>query len=425
MKREDFFDINGRIEESKLPQINGKELMLALLGVPFSYFLIIFVLLIVGAVSSWILYLLTIWSLEHHIAAIITVVCIPLAIGLLISLYSAFVHSIKSFFAKPFYETGISFDMQSGSTLTQDIQEVCSKMNCPIPDNVVISFKPEFYVTALNVYSGGNLLKGRTLVLGMSYLKYLTRREIKSVLSHEMAHFTGKDTLFSKYVAPVFRNIPEILDDFDNIYQDSDRNPISFLPMIPVSMVLSRYLIRFMKLESKISREREKRADYIAAVLYGNETFKNALTKVTNISTVFCYNYENDFTEVYKRGKMFNNYFDFFDSCVKDCKIDFTDRTDLDKDTDIFDSHCSTVERFNYLPDIPADNTDCGYEVYPASWEEEITEDMAQYFYAATAAMNMEKQSGSPAEDEKNTNVAAADTDKTLSSEKTVNKKGR
>ena len=82
----------------------------------------------------------------------------------------------------------------------KDILEVCKKLKINMPDNILLSFKPTFYVTEAPIITLNGKFKWRSLIIGMPYLRYLNNSEFKSIISHEMAQFTGKDTVFSIFV---------------------------------------------------------------------------------------------------------------------------------------------------------------------------------------------------------------------------------
>ena len=59
------------------------------------------------------------------------------------------------------------------------------------------------------------VLSGRILGRGAPLLYELDTWELKSILAHEFAHFTGKETLYAKRVPPVFHtttSLPQVED---------------------------------------------------------------------------------------------------------------------------------------------------------------------------------------------------------------------
>ena len=48
-------------------------------------------------------------------------------------------------------------------------------------------------------------LKGRTMFLSLSLCRILSLDEMKAVLGHELAHYKGLDTRFSRRFYPIYR----------------------------------------------------------------------------------------------------------------------------------------------------------------------------------------------------------------------------
>lgn len=379
MQKKDFFNKLGLIDDRKLPQISSMDLLLLLLGVPFSYILPFIAFLFSGFFCFYCMIIIMRLFTNSYLFVIMLFTSILCGAGLL----AAFFIFIKNFFlallSDKCYEYGKVLDLTKDETLFQDIQEVCHSLHIKPPDNIVLSFTADFYVTQRKINISQQVLKGRTLVFGIVFLKYLNRNEIKSILAHEMAHFTGKDTLFSIYIGYLYKNIHGILRNFEQLYQE-DELWFVCLSLYPISFILRKYLYLYTKLEKKVSRDREKRADYIASILYGKKTFKNALTKLSNIQDYFGVRFEDDFVKAYEENLLFKNYFIFFDECIKEINYDLSDTNRLKHPTKELDEHYCFSERINYLPNIPSPTGESGYEIYDPLWEEEITEAMVNYF---------------------------------------------
>ena len=242
------------------------------------------------------------------------------------------------------------------------------------PDNILLSFNSTFYVTEAPIVTQKGKYKGRSLVIGIAFLRYLNHDEFKSIISHEMGHFTGKDTTFSVYVSPLYKSIRRIMGVLDQ-YRESIAK---YVPMLPLICLLKLFYKWYAKLEAKISRQREMRADYISTLLYGEQNFRSALTKVVNFSTIFSNVYTEHYVAILKEDKIFENYFSFFAS-ILNTKI-LNDENFINDSSNDFSSHCSTKHRFVYIPKIKKnkESTPYKYEQY-SKIEEELTEAMGRY----------------------------------------------
>ena len=364
-----------KINENDLPQIDKRDLALAITGVPFSFLLIIISVILTVAIGIGVIAL--IYHLEGFLIGRVHIGLLAMiAVGLILIICVSIKGLITAFTDRGTFEVAMPITEEQ-SSLKKDIEEVCSRLDIPTPKNILISFNPTFYVTEAPVKTPDKKYKGRTLVIGALYLRYLTSLEIKSIISHEMAHFTGRDTVFSLYVAPLYISIRKIIGGLRE-YSNSGSLAL-YLPMLPLIVVLKMFYLKYAKVEARISREREMRADYIATLLYGANTFKSALTKVINLDTVFSSVYKQDFVNVIKMNKMFDNYFSYFNSNLNSDKL--LNGELIEKDTtDLYDSHCSATERFEYIPKI---NNDSHENLYPEDQytdvEKFLTEAMGYY----------------------------------------------
>lgn len=357
------------IDEIDLPQINKEDLKWAVAGVPLAFvFIIIAVILSVGvgfgvcALLGYIGYTLSVFPIVGGIVKLIM-------LGAIFMIWISLKSIILAFFNNDILE--ISFVLpENDDQIKKDITEVCSKLNIPIPENILLSFKPTFYVTEAPIINFNGKYKGRTLVIGIAFLRYLNNNEFKSIISHEMGHFTGRDTTFSLYCAPLYKSLGRIINTLEN-----HSDPIEYIPMLPLIYQLKIFYNWYAKLEAKISRQREMRADYIATLLYGEQNFRSALTKVANFSTIFSDLYAKHYMTVLRENKVFKNYFSFFDS-ILNIKV-LSDEDFIKDDSSDFSSHCSTRDRFAYLPKINNSKKSIAYKYEQYSQiEEELTAEM-------------------------------------------------
>jgi Zn-dependent protease with chaperone function len=157
------------------------------------------------------------------------------------------------------------------------ISKVSRRLKCPPPDNLVLALGPETFVTDGQIHAYDGRHTGRTLCISAPLLRVLSVEEFESVLAHEMAHFTGHDTLYSHYFYPVYRGS---LHAMRELREEAGEGGWQKLVLAPSMYLVAGYLGRFASVEKKISRTRELRADAIAAELSGREIVIQALTKV-------------------------------------------------------------------------------------------------------------------------------------------------
>jgi hypothetical protein len=116
----------------------------------------------------------------------------------------------------------------------------------------------------------GRIETGRMLYLSLPMLKTMTVEEADSVLGHELAHFSGEDTFWSRRIAPLIRKFDAYLTALDD----------------GLGVVVGGFLGTFWKLYQmslgKLSRAREFRADQIGASVSSPGAMVRALIKVTS-----------------------------------------------------------------------------------------------------------------------------------------------
>lgn len=117
-------------------------------------------------------------------------------------------------------------------------------------------------------------VKRRVLTLGLCSLQCLSVAELQAILAHEYAHFSHRDTAYSRFVYDVYRAIG---DAIRGLAQAGGQ--VNYVN--PVFWFLVLYYRAYSVLASGFSRSREYLADRAAALLYGRTTFLTALTKVS------------------------------------------------------------------------------------------------------------------------------------------------
>lgn len=123
-------------------------------------------------------------------------------------------------------------------------------------------------------------VKRRVLALGMATLSALTVSELKSILAHEYAHFSNRDTFYSRFIHQVTLSIATALDGMG-----AAGGMFTFIN--PFFWFLWLFHRAYGLLACGFSRSREFLADRMAASLYGRNTFESALTKVAVEGTLF------------------------------------------------------------------------------------------------------------------------------------------
>ena len=83
------------------------------------------------------------------------------------------------------------------------VDGLCRRLGTQPVTHIVGGIDDNFFVTEHPVHLTGHELTGRTLFVSLSLLKRLDKGEADAVLAHEMAHFSGGDTEYSKRTSPL------------------------------------------------------------------------------------------------------------------------------------------------------------------------------------------------------------------------------
>lgn len=163
--------------------------------------------------------------------------------------------------------------------LWEHVRGLAGRLGTAAPDRIILGIEPSFFVTEHPVSLAGQEHAGRTLYLSLPMLKVLAVDEADAVLGHELAHFSGEDTLWSRKISPLTGRFALSLQIMAN----------------GVSVTVAQFMLLFWKLYNlsirRLSRQREFRADLVGASVSSRDAMKRALVKIT------CYCEYRDQTE--------------------------------------------------------------------------------------------------------------------------------
>jgi Zn-dependent protease with chaperone function len=258
---------------------------------------------------------------------------------------------------------GEALERSDSPELWKRIEGICQKLGTEPPHTILGGIDNNFFVTEHPVHVGERVFQGRSLFVSLSLLKRMTKPEADAVLAHEMAHFSGDDTSYSKKLSPLLTRYATYLQA---LYDGALSRPVFYFMLVYWSM--------FHISLGKRQRQRELRADKKAAEITSPESMGNALLKVAAYS---CYRarVEND---LFKRQTVHSN-LDIAHSVAVGF-IDYARGPQLDDDLKAehaiphpFDSHPSLGERFANVGWTPSGNVaDVVVNTEAQSWYNEI-----------------------------------------------------
>ena len=168
------------------------------------------------------------------------------------------------------------------------VEDVAAYLNTRKPDNIIVGLDPTFFATSahVNVPFDKEPLTGETLYLSLPLMRNLSADELRSIVGHELAHFSGGDTIYSKRFAPVYRGLWESAAALQG-----DRGNTNYLAY-PARMILGHVIAAFSHAESAISRKRELRADQAGARTGSPHGLASSLMRLSVLGAVWNLEYE-------------------------------------------------------------------------------------------------------------------------------------
>ncbi|RQO39810.1 peptidase M48 [Variovorax sp. KBW07] len=165
--------------------------------------------------------------------------------------------------------------------LWERIRQLAGRVQTAPPDQIVAGIDTNFFVTEAPCEVRGQTLHGRTLFVSIPLLRVLDQTEADAVLAHELAHLGGGDTRSSAALGPK-------LLQFDQYTWKMRGAGLT----IVAHYLLRLYRMIFAFALARDSREREYKADRVAAGLTAPSAIVQSLIKISAYAS-----YRNDVEE--------------------------------------------------------------------------------------------------------------------------------
>jgi len=162
--------------------------------------------------------------------------------------------------------------------LWERIRQLAARVKTAPPDHIVAGIDTNFFVTEAPCEVKGRTLQGRTLFVSLPLLRVLDQTEADAVLAHELAHLGGGDTRSSAALGPK-------LLQFDQYTWKMRSGGLT----IVAHYLLRLYRMIFAFALARDSREREYKADRVAAGLTAPHAIVQSLIKISAYAS-----YRND-----------------------------------------------------------------------------------------------------------------------------------
>lgn len=114
---------------------------------------------------------------------------------------------------EPFDARGRLVEEARTPGLWRFVREIARKQEATAPDAIVLGLDGGFYVTEhpVRLLPEQRVLEGRTLHVPAPYLEFFDEEELAAVIGHELAHFVGEDTAYSRHFNPIYTGLERAL----------------------------------------------------------------------------------------------------------------------------------------------------------------------------------------------------------------------
>lgn len=248
--------------------------------VPVSLVLLAALVLVQGAIITGSFYYAEAWFIERVHFILIGSVGIGAAIGcfgLIVSIGELMKRRQITVAAK-------KVTRESAPRLWEFVSSVARDVQTGAPKNIIVGLEPNFYVTTCDIVLIGEneTLTGETLYLSVTLCRMLTTEEFRSVVGHELGHFLGDDTTYSRKFSPVYSGLAAAISNL----AESETGSTGLAKLPAVYLLIYGYG-EFDRNVARISRQREFKADKVGAAAGSALSLISCLSKLVVYSSIW------------------------------------------------------------------------------------------------------------------------------------------
>lgn len=225
-------------------------------------------ILVQGVLLVWLSFWAPVYFFKIYIAKLIGLVAVVVGFAALAAIAGIFRGKVA-----PGTQQGELIREADAPSLWARIRQMAERLSTPPPRQIVAGIDDNFYVTESKLQVGAETLEGRTLYVSLPLLRRLDTSEADAVLAHELAHLSGGDTANSAKLGPALLH-------YDQYCAAMGSGGVT----IVVWPLLALYRIMIELALARSRREREFRADRVAAGLVSPVAIAKSLVKVAAYS---------------------------------------------------------------------------------------------------------------------------------------------
>ncbi|MCP1611630.1 Zn-dependent protease with chaperone function [Azospirillum lipoferum] len=175
---------------------------------------------------------------------------------------------------------GVVVSRDEAPGLWRFVEDLAARHEALMPDSILVGLTEGFFVTEAPVrpLGGERVLSGRTLHLPAPCLPLIGEAELAAVIGHELAHFSGGDTTYSRRFAPIHAGLWRTLTAL------GERTGTGGFMLAPALHLGFHTLESFDIAVAQHRRQRELEADRRASLVSGPESVPLALLRTAALA---------------------------------------------------------------------------------------------------------------------------------------------
>jgi Zn-dependent protease with chaperone function len=193
---------------------------------------------------------------------------------------------------EPFAARGRRITEEDGPGLWRFVREIARKQEATAPDAIVIALDGGFYVTEhpVRLHPEETVLEGRTLHIPAPYLEFFDEDELAAVIGHELAHFVGEDTTYSRHFNPIYTGLERALLA---LHEASTKG----FALNPAFRLGAHMMDSFDHAVKHWSRLREFEADRLSSLVNGPRSVASSLLRSSVVAPVIDHTLDRRFQD--------------------------------------------------------------------------------------------------------------------------------
>ena len=170
---------------------------------------------------------------------------------------------------------GLELRREQYPELFAEVDDIARCLATEPPTTILAGLEPSFYVVEARVRGLRGEFRGKVMYLSVLMSRVLSRAELRAIIGHELGHFRGLDTAYSKSFSPVYAGGVTSLQALSQAMSGWRG-----IAMLPAFKMLEAFFVSFAESERTIGRARELEADTAGAEASSGEALGSSLIKL-------------------------------------------------------------------------------------------------------------------------------------------------